>query len=115
MNDTEFLEKLLRLAWKNGYEYLTSYGTNHYIELLEDKTDGYLLKIYSKKTDYFRYTVNIERIIFDHDFIKTLYKIREAKKNYNFSTLEYRYILEKLACSNNRIDYLRKEFEGLIK
>ena len=114
MKDTEFLEKLLRLAWKNGYKYLTIYGTNNSLEWLAD-TDVCILKIYYEKSSYLLFAVNIERVIFDHSFIKTLYKIREAKKNYNFSTLEYRYILEKLACSNNRIDYLRKEFEGLIK
>ena len=112
MNDTEFLEKLLRLAWKNGYEYLTSYGTNHYIELLEDKTDGYLLKIYSKKTDYFLYTVNIERIIFDHDFIKILIKLLHDR---DVPSGPLYCVLSNLANSENRIEYLRKEFEGLIE
>ena len=114
MKDTEFLEKLLRLAWKNGYESFNFLSTNH----------GWSYKMFQTGSGHFVIGmlremesaggVNIERFIFDHDFIKTLYELL-PNRLLRSDIQDYTGILARLACSNNRIEYLRKEFEGLIE
>jgi len=122
MTDEQFLEKLIRLAWDNGYELLSDYGrvkdTKLSIYIFEDV--GIQLFFMEKRMIggwEAVETLSIERIIFDHDFIKTLIIHRGKRLGVGdvFRENWLLDILSGLAISKDRVQYLKDEFEALLK
>ena len=111
LTDEQFLEKLIRLTWDEGYGYLKNYSSKDYDVKIKVHiiTGDILLEI---NQDYMSmYSCSIERIIFDHEFIKVLCKL----KNIHADGLMRDVILGNLATSTDRIAYLKKTFGGLVQ
>ena len=116
MKTEKFLEKLIRLTLVNGF-MLPFYEAFEFSKI-ESYSGGYLLQIEDEERP--RDSIEYERIIFDHDFIRVLCELAwenltEDQKFY-FDRLENleRKTLGELVQSTDRPQYLLKTFGELI-
>lgn len=112
MTDEKFLEKLIRLAWDNGYEYQKD---DDYSEL-QDVVFNYMENHYEVHFHELElgqdYWVNLERFIFDHDFIRVLCELKYKEELHPH---EVNIILAMLAQSTDRVNFLKETFSDLVE
>ena len=109
MTDAEKLQKLIEMAWENGWqgfspeifeiEYHYYKGSDNFCLIEKNYAPGNEPEVYQ-----------INTIIFDHEFIKALCKAKYGVRTHVGNAPLWGERIKELAVSTNRIDYLYEIF-----
>lgn len=128
MKDEEFLEKLIGLAGVHGYKRFNYQAFDSVVSISTEERTDYELQFKKINGDNFSddyWNINLERIIFDFNFIEALLKaerkILRERKVYSYiagdSVHQFMVetVLKELVLATDRVNFLKETFSDLVE
>lgn len=115
LSDEKFIEQLIRLTWDNGY-VLASGRTYKNFNIRKDVFGYHFVASIPNSISPNSIWLSLERIIFDHEFIKILSKMVYVEEDENMDFEEFwRHHGMQIFLKTDRVVYLRQEFSCLVE